>query len=80
MIRQKYWSVKIIIDESSLLAHLMMLTGSYAEQFDVLAVIRPRRDSVRKLLVEKHWQKYEREKEDKHVMERRIMADLTTQL
>ena len=26
-----------------------------APQFDVLAVIRPRRDSIRRLLVEKHW-------------------------
>lgn len=57
-----------------------MLTGWYAGQFDVLAVIRPRRESVRRLLVEKHWQKDGREKEDKNVTETQIMADLTNQL
>ena len=31
------------------------LTGPRRWQFDVLSVIRPRRDSMRRLLVEKHW-------------------------
>ena len=58
---------------------LPLLTGHFCSQFDVLAVIRPRRDSLRKLLVEKHWQKYGRDKEDHIVTNMQIMAEATIQ-
>ena len=48
-------------------------------QFDVLAVIRPRRNSIRKFLVEKHWQNDGRQKDDNKVTAMQIMTDATFQ-